>query len=74
MDHYDPARFIPRRDSTLVAIVADLCHMAANLVSAILGRTDRRRCVAIFGAFRVAHATLHSIDIGPAADGSRTDP
>ena len=41
MDHYDPARFIPRRDSTLVAIAADLCYMAANLVSAILGRTDR---------------------------------
>jgi hypothetical protein len=41
MDHYDSARFIPRRDGTLVAIAADLCHMAANLVSAVLGCTDR---------------------------------
>jgi hypothetical protein len=41
MDHYDSAGFVPRCDSILVAIAADLCHMAANLVSAILGCTDR---------------------------------
>jgi hypothetical protein len=74
MDHYDSAAFVPRSDSTLVAITAGIGHMAANIVSAILRCTDRRHRVAIFGALRVAYATPHLIDITPAADGSGTDP
>ena len=40
MDYYDSARFAPRRDSALVAIAADICHMAADFVSAILRCAD----------------------------------
>jgi len=74
MDHYDSAGFVPRSDSTSIAIAAGICHMAANVVSAILSCTDRRHRVAILGALGVAHVTQHLIDIPPATDGSGTDP
>jgi hypothetical protein len=74
MDHYDAAAFVPRSDSTLVAITAGIGHMAANIVSAILSRTDRRDRVAFFGAFSVAHATLHFIDISSMADSTVPNP
>ena len=74
MEHHDSATFVPGHDRTLVAIAADISHMAANFVSAMLSCTDRGHRVAIFGTHRVTHDTPHLIDITRATDSSRTNP